>query len=127
MAGRTSVSCYLSSAQSFPLLGFAAFVALYSSYVSRAVAASATNDRPNIVLIMADDLGYGELGCYGQKIIKTPRIDELARDGIRFTDFHCGAPVCAPSRCVLMTGKHSGHAAIRNNRQVNKLFPELRK
>ncbi len=76
---------------------------------------------------MADDLGYGELGCYGQKIIKTPRIDELARDGIRFTDFHCGAPVCAPSRCVLMTGKHSGHAAIRNNRQVNKLFPELRK
>jgi len=83
--------------------------------------------RPNIVLIMADDLGYGELGCYGQKIIKTPNIDELARDGVRFTDFHCGAPVCAPSRCVLMTGKHLGHAAIRNNRQVANLFPELRK
>jgi arylsulfatase len=75
---------------------------------------------------MADDLGYGELGCYGQKLIKTPRIDELAREGVRFTDFHCGAPVCAPSRCVLMTGRHPGHAAIRNNRSVPKLLPELR-
>src|SRR5437016_3807832 len=64
----------------------------------------AERDTPNIVLIMADDLGYGELGCYGQKLIKTPRIDEMAREGLRFTDFHCGAPVCAPSRCVLMTG-----------------------
>jgi arylsulfatase len=87
---------------------------------------SAEQARPNIVLIMADDLGYGELGCYGQKVIKTPRLDELARSGLRFTDFYCGSPVCAPSRCVLMTGKHSGHAAVRNNRQVPKLFPELR-
>ncbi len=81
-------------------------------------------DRPNIVLIVADDLGYGELGCYGQKLIQTPRLDELARQGVRFTQFYCGAPVCAPSRCVLMTGKHSGHAAIRDNRQpdgLNKL------
>ena len=70
---------------------------------------------------MADDLGYGELGCYGQKLIKTPRIDELAQQGLRFTHFHCGAPVCAPSRCTLMTGKHSGHAAIRNNRQPKGL------
>jgi len=82
--------------------------------------------KPNIVLIMADDLGYGELGCYGQEIIQTPRIDELAREGLRFTDFHCGAPVCAPSRCVLMTGKHLGHAAIRNNRQITKQrFPDV--
>jgi arylsulfatase len=88
---------------------------------------AADHKLPNIVLIMADDMGYGELGCYGQKIIKTPNIDDLAKNGIRFTDFHCGAPVCAPSRCVLMTGKHLGHAAIRNNRQVGKLFPELRK
>jgi arylsulfatase A len=73
------------------------------------------NDRPNIVLIVADDLGYGELGCYGQKIIETPRLDELARQGMRFTQFYSGAPVCAPARCVLMTGKHSGQAAIRNN------------
>ena len=70
---------------------------------------------PNIVLIVADDLGYGELGCYGQKMIKTPRLDGLAEQGLRFTQFYCGAPVCAPSRCTLMTGKHLGHAAIRNN------------
>ena len=88
---------------------------------------AAEGSRPNIVLIMADDLGYGELGCYGQKLIKTPHIDELAREGLQFTDFHCGAPVCAPSRCVLITGKHLGHAAIRNNRQVPNILPELRK
>jgi arylsulfatase len=70
---------------------------------------------PNIILIMADDLGYAELGCYGQKKIKTPNIDALARNGMRFTQFYSGAPVCAPARCMLMTGKHSGHAYIRNN------------
>ena len=85
------------------------------------------SQRPNIVLIMADDLGYGELGCYGQEWIKTPRLDKLAHEGLRFTDFYCGSPVCAPSRCVLMTGKHTGHAAIRNNRQLKDSFPELRK
>jgi arylsulfatase A len=73
--------------------------------------------QPNIILIVADDLGYGELGCYGQRIIKTPHIDELAQQGIRFTQFYAGSPVCAPSRCTLMTGKHTGHAAIRNNVQ----------
>lgn len=73
-------------------------------------------DRPpNIILIMADDLGFGELGCYGQKIIKTPRIDQLASEGIKFTNFYCGNNVCAPSRCCLMTGKHPGHATIRDN------------
>jgi len=71
--------------------------------------------QPNIILIMADDLGYGELGCYGQELIRTPRIDELARQGMRFTQFYAGSPVCASSRCTLMTGKHTGHAAIRNN------------
>jgi arylsulfatase len=73
--------------------------------------------RPNIVLIIADDLGYGELGCYGQERIKTPRLDALAREGMRFTQFYSGAPVCAPARCMLMTGKHSGHAAVRDNRK----------
>lgn len=72
---------------------------------------------PNIVLIMADDLGYGELGCYGQKKIRTPRLDQMAKEGMRFTQFYSGSPVCAPSRCVLMTGKHAGHAAIRDNRE----------
>lgn len=79
---------------------------------------------PNIVFIFADDLGYGELGCYGQQKIKTPHIDRLAAQGMRFTDFYSGNAVCAPSRCSLMTGKHPGHAYIRNNRQA-KLPAEL--
>jgi arylsulfatase A-like enzyme len=108
-------------------VGVAALVLFLGFCRSQWAAAPEGVSRPNIVLIMADDLGYGDLGCYGQKLITTPRIDELAREGVRFTDFHCGAPVCAPSRCVLMTGKHLGHAAIRNNRQLTKQrFPELR-
>ena len=72
---------------------------------------------PNIVFILADDLGYGELGCYGQQKIRTPAIDQLARQGIRLTDHHSGAPVCAPARCTLMTGAHLGHAEIRGNKK----------
>ncbi len=71
--------------------------------------------KPNIVLILADDLGYGDLGAFGQKFIKTPNLDRLARGGIRFTDFYASSPVCAPSRASLMTGKHQGHAVIRGN------------
>jgi len=76
------------------------------------------SDKPNIILFMADDLGYGEVGCYGQEKINTPNVDRLAAEGIRFTQFYSGSPVCAPSRCVLLTGKHSGHAFIRNNQEV---------
>ncbi|MHC4253705.1 MAG: arylsulfatase, partial [Planctomycetota bacterium] len=71
---------------------------------------------PNIIYLLADDLGYNELGCYGQRWIRTPHIDALAAEGVRFTDHYSGSPVCAPSRCVLMTGKHSGHAYIRGNK-----------
>jgi arylsulfatase A-like enzyme len=71
--------------------------------------------RPNIIFILADDLGYGDLGCYGQQRIKTPNIDRLAKEGLRFTDYYAGCTVCAPSRCVLMTGLHTGHAHIRGN------------
>lgn len=71
--------------------------------------------KPNIIYILADDLGYAELGCYGQQKIETPNIDALATNGIRFTQHYAGAPVCAPSRCVLLTGKHLGHAQIRGN------------
>ncbi len=70
---------------------------------------------PNIIFILADDLGYGDLGCYGQKIVQTPRIDEMAAQGMKFTNFYAGATVCAPSRCVLMTGLHNGHAQVRGN------------
>lgn len=72
-------------------------------------------EKPNIVFILADDLGWAELGCYGQEKIQTPRIDSLARDGMKFTRTYSGNAVCAPSRCVLMTGKHPGHATVRNN------------
>jgi len=71
--------------------------------------------RPNIIFILADDLGYGDLGCYGQAKIKTPNLDKLAADGMRFTSFYAGSTVCAPSRCALMTGLHTGHAWIRGN------------
>jgi len=71
--------------------------------------------KPNIIFIMADDLGYGDLGCYGQKHILTPNIDKLATEGLRFTDCYTGSTVCAPSRSVLMTGQHTGHTRVRNN------------
>lgn len=74
---------------------------------------------PNIIFIMADDLGYGDLGCYGQQQIETPNIDRLAAEGMRFTDYYAGSTVCAPSRCVLMTGLHTGHCYIRGNKRVN--------
>ena len=74
---------------------------------------------------MADDLGYGELGCYGQEKIRTPNIDRLAQQGLRFTQHYTGAPVCAPARCVLMTGQHLAHAEIRDNRGSGnaRIFP----
>ncbi len=71
--------------------------------------------RPNIILILADDLGYGDLGSYGQSIIQTPHLDRLAADGMRFTQFYAGSTVCAPSRSVLMTGQHMGHTRVRGN------------
>ncbi len=71
--------------------------------------------RPNVILIYADDLGFGDLGVYGQNKIETPNIDHLAANGMMFKQFYTGAPVCAPSRCILLTGMHSGHAAVRGN------------
>jgi arylsulfatase A-like enzyme len=75
----------------------------------------AQDERPNIIFILADDLGYGELGSYGQKLIRTPAIDALAAGGMRFTQFYAGNTVCAPSRSVLMTGLHNGHTRVRGN------------
>jgi arylsulfatase A-like enzyme len=79
--------------------------------------------KPNIIFILADDLGYGDLGCYGQTVIRTPNIDRLAAEGMRFTDHYAGSTVCAPSRCCLMTGLHTGHAYVRGNALV-PLRPE---
>src|SRR6185503_19055416 len=81
--------------------------------------------RPNIIFILADDMGYGDLGCYGQEKIETPHIDAMARDGMRFTQFYAGTAVCAPSRASFMTGRHTGHTAVRGNRgfQPEGQFP----
>ncbi len=81
--------------------------------------------QPNILFILADDLGYGDLGCYGQKVMRTPNIDRLAAEGMRFTQFYAGSTVCAPSRCALMTGLHTGHCHVRGNARV-PLRPEDR-
>ena len=93
------------------MLRLAIAVLLLTSLVAQAA------PRPNVILIMADDLGCFELGCYGQKKIRTPHLDKLAKSGVQFNRFYSGNAVCAPSRCCLMTGKHPGHAAVRDNRE----------
>lgn len=85
-----------------------------------AVHAQAAPRKPNIIFILADDLGYGDLACYGQQKIRTPNLDRMAAEGTRFTQAYSGSTVCAPSRCCLMTGKHTGHGTVRGN-----LRPEL--
>lgn len=90
--------------------GCAALVIVLST-----VSALSARERPNLIWIMADDLGYGDLGCYGQKVITTPHLDQMAREGLRFTHFYAGATVCAPSRSVLMTGQHHGQTRVRGN------------
>ena len=77
--------------------------------------------KPNIIFILADDLGYGDLGCYGQERIRTPNLDRMAAEGIRFTNHYAGSTVCAPSRCSLMTGLHTGHALVRGNQEVKPM------
>ncbi len=90
----------------------------FPSLCVRALAGASAKRRPNVVFILADDLGYADVGCYGQKKIRTPNINRLAAEGMRFTQHYSGNPVCAPSRCALMTGYHTGHAQVRNNKQV---------
>jgi arylsulfatase A len=98
--------------------------ALFAIFCSNPPSLSAA-DPPNIVFILADDLGYGELGCYGQTKILTPNIDRLADEGMRFTQHYTGAPVCAPARCTLMTGQNLAHAEIRGNKDSGngRVFP----
>ena len=84
-------------------------------------AQAAPAEKPNIIFVMVDDLGYGDLGCYGQKQIKTPNLDRMASEGMRFTQFYAGSTVCAPSRCVLMTGKHTGRSLVRGNRETKPM------
>ncbi len=74
--------------------------------------------KPNVIFVLSDDLAQGDVGCYGQKLIKTPALDAMAKDGTRFTQAYCGTSVCAPSRTSLMVGQHTGHSPIRANREV---------
>jgi len=98
---------------------FAIILSIFAIIFSGCNSKQATNDSapPNIVYILADDLGIGDLGCYGQSIIKTPNIDQLAANGMQFTNHYSGSTVCAPSRSVLMTGQHTGHTFIRGNKE----------
>jgi arylsulfatase A-like enzyme len=80
---------------------------------------------PNVIYIYADDMGYGELGCYGQQKIRTPYLDRMAREGMRFTDHYTSTPVCAPARCMLMTGKHGGHTYIHGNYEMGGFADSL--
>jgi arylsulfatase A len=99
-----------------PILPMGCAVALLLiANVGPSAQAQVATRPPNIVLIMADDLGRGHCGCYGQTKIRTPNIDRLAAEGMKFNQFYCGANVCAPSRSVLMTGLHTGHTPVRNN------------
>ena len=81
------------------------------------------SSKPNIIYILADDLGYADVGCFGQTTIHTPEIDKMASQGIKFTNHYSGSTVCAPSRCTLMTGLHTGHARVRGN-ATQPLLPE---
>jgi arylsulfatase A-like enzyme len=105
------------------LIGLCCGILALSEVVTAARSLAA--EKPNIVFILADDLGWAETGCYGQTKIPTPHIDRLAAEGMRFTQHYSGAPVCAPSRCVLMTGRHLGHAEVRSNQQAKVRFPEF--
>ena len=100
------------------------FALLAAALVASAPGASAAERRPNIIFLLADDLGYGDIGAYGQRKIRTPALDRLAAEGMRFTQAYSGHNVCAPSRCVLMTGKHPGHGYIRENRGGVGIGPE---
>ena len=99
----------------FPLLRGLLVSLLILSSAWTTVCCGANPDKPNIIYILADDLGYGDLSCYGQQRFKTPNIDRLASGGIRFTDHYAGCTVCAPSRAALMTGLHTGHCLVRGN------------
>lgn len=100
----------------FRILLTVIMAAVLAGWTSNAQAADSS--RPNVVYILLDDAGYGDLSCYGQKFFRTSNIDQMAAEGLKFTDHYSGSTVCAPTRCCLMTGMHTGHAVVRGNREV---------
>ncbi|MDA1051719.1 MAG: arylsulfatase [Planctomycetota bacterium] len=91
---------------------------VFTLFLFAVLVPQARADRPNIIYILLDDAGYGDLSCYGQSKFSTPNIDRLAAEGMKFTDHYSGSTVCAPTRCSLMTGLHTGHCFVRGNREV---------
>ena len=86
---------------------------------------SKTTEKPNVIFVLLDDMGYGDLSCYGQKAFTTPAIDRMAEEGIRFNNFYCGSTVSAPSRASLLTGKHTGHTSVRGNAPAQLMGDEI--
>ena len=103
--------------QSIPLIGSALLLSTLPANGQK------KNTQPNILFILCDDMGYGDLGCYGQPFIRTPHIDAMAGEGMRFTQAYAGSPVSAPSRASFMTGQHSGHCEVRGNKEYWKNAP----
>lgn len=108
------------------------FVFILAAGLTSCVMVEAQTQSPNIVFVMADDLGIGDVGAYGQTLIRTPNLDQLAQEGVKFTDFYAGSTVCAPSRAALMTGQHTGHGHVRGNGEYpldpsQKIMPEYLK
>lgn len=108
------ISCFFLGLILFVLSAFT----LTPVFAQKKISDAGAKNLPNIIYIYADDLGYGELGSYGQQKIKTPNLDRMAAEGMRFTQHYAGSPVCAPSRAILLTGKHSGHSYIRGNYEL---------
>ena len=94
------------------------FTIICTAAIAFASLAFGAEKQPNIIYMLLDDAGYGDLSCYGQKNFSTPNIDKLAAEGMKFTDHYSGSTVCAPTRCVLMTGVHTGHSFVRGNREI---------
>lgn len=106
---------------------FSLFVFFTCSTAQQQVKKTVNNkEKPNIIFIMSDDQGYADLGCYGSTTLKTPHLDQMAAEGMRFTQVYAGSPVCAPTRCVLLTGKHSGHITRRDNRTTDDIEKPFR-
>ncbi len=102
------------------------FLTLGAACCASFAAIAATHEKPNIIFILCDDMGYGDLACYGQKYIQTPHIDQMAEDGMMFTQAYAGSPVSAPSRASIMTGQHSGHGHVRGNKEYWRNVPTMK-
>ena len=106
------------------LVLLAAVIVTGALVVRHEIAPQGSPTLPNFVVVLADDLGYGDIGVYGQRRIRTPRIDRIAEQGLRFTQFYSGSTVCAPSRGTFLTGRHTGHAYVRDNHELGGFLDE---